>query len=227
MAYRDELEALNARCESLERDLRDLDARAREVAEDRTARPKIQRELEQARAGVRALRDKKPLPMLDSIRIASPCKASWEKMTGDDRVRFCGECKKSVYNLSSMARDEAEALLRDGSGNLCVRLYQRTDGTVMTNDCPVGKKRKRVRRLIAAGVGGTLLSAGGLMMASVALMGKPPDPHAMGAIARPPEPMQGEPSFQEIMPAPPSTVPALMGSAMAPLPAKRVAKGSR
>ncbi len=75
---------------------------------------------------------------LNDIRVASPCPPAWEDMTGDDRVRFCAECKLNVYNLSAMGRDEAEELVRDREERLCVRFYQRDDGTVLTRDCPVG-----------------------------------------------------------------------------------------
>jgi hypothetical protein len=47
--------------------------------------------------------------MLDQIKIASPCSADWDRMEGTDRVRFCGECKKNVFNLSAMTRRDAEA----------------------------------------------------------------------------------------------------------------------
>src|SRR6185436_10400246 len=84
-------------------------------------------------------------PPLENLRVASPCNASWEAMKGDERVRFCGECQKNVYNLSAMTRDEAERLLADREGSICVRLYKRADGTVINADCPVGVRRKRVR----------------------------------------------------------------------------------
>ena len=80
--------------------------------------------------------------LLSDVRIASPCPASWDKMTGDDRKRFCGQCKLHVYNLSAMAAPEAEALLQKSEGRLCVRLYRRRDGTVLTRDCPVGFRRR-------------------------------------------------------------------------------------
>lgn len=84
---------------------------------------------------------------IENIRVASPCTASWNKMEGDDRVRFCGSCQKSVYNLSAMNRLEAEQLVAEKEGRLCVRYYQRHDGTVLTSDCPVGLLA--VRRKIA------------------------------------------------------------------------------
>jgi hypothetical protein len=76
--------------------------------------------------------------MLDRISIAAPCTADWESMRGTDRVRHCGECNKNVYNLSEMTRWQAEALLRETEGQLCVRLYRRGDGTVLTSNCPAG-----------------------------------------------------------------------------------------
>src|SRR5262249_39510369 len=105
----------------------------------------------------------------DNIRIAAPCSADWAKMSGDDRARFCGDCKLNVYNLSDMTRDEAEALIREREGRLCVRYYQRADGTILLKDCTVGVHRRRRRRIAAAGVaaapagfgGGAATEAGG------------------------------------------------------------------
>ena len=85
---------------------------------------------------------------LSNIKIASPCSADWDQMYGDGRKRFCGDCKLNVYNLSGMTKDEAETLVMNAEGRLCVRFYQRADGSVITQDCPVGwakvKQRTRV-----------------------------------------------------------------------------------
>jgi len=90
---------------------------------------------------------------LDNISIASPCSADWNEMYGDDRKRFCGECKLNVYNLSGMSRDEAESLMINAEGRVCVRFYRRTDGTVLTQDCPVGwAKVKQRTRIFATAV---------------------------------------------------------------------------
>ena len=75
--------------------------------------------------------------------MASPCKIGWENMEGDDRVRFCGGCSKNVYNISEFSRTEAEAFLREHGVSKCVRFYRRRDGTVITNDCPVGLRKIR------------------------------------------------------------------------------------
>ncbi|MBT8494970.1 MAG: hypothetical protein KJO07_18115 [Deltaproteobacteria bacterium] len=101
------------------------------------------------------------------LKVASPCDASWAQMRGDDAVRFCGKCDKSVYNLSHMTCEQIEALLEagKGSGGICGRFYQRKDGTVLTQDCPTGLTRKRRKQKIlgASAVMLAALGAGGLL----------------------------------------------------------------
>jgi hypothetical protein len=80
---------------------------------------------------------------LENVRVASPCRADWNLMEGDDRTRFCQSCAKHVYNLSSMSKAEAEGLIAEKEGRLCVRFYQRADGTVLTDNCPIGLKVAR------------------------------------------------------------------------------------
>ena len=89
---------------------------------------------------------------LDDIRIASPCSSDWNSMYGDDRSRFCSDCKLNVYNLSGMTRDEAEQLVMNSEGRLCVRFFRRKDGTILTQDCPVGWRavKRRVSRIAVA-----------------------------------------------------------------------------
>jgi len=83
---------------------------------------------------------------LSLTRVASSCPASWEVMSGDDRVRFCSQCKLNVYNLSEMSKSEAEKLLRNHEGDrLCIKLHLRADGTIITQDCPVGIRLLKIR----------------------------------------------------------------------------------
>lgn len=89
---------------------------------------------------------------LDDTRIASPCKASWDQMTGNNTVRFCGECKLNVYNISNMVATDAAALIARSDGGICVRLYRRKDGTVLTQDCPVGLRAAIGRATKVAGM---------------------------------------------------------------------------
>lgn len=144
------------------------DAVAGEVAQKTRELDESRRMLEQARARAQ-------LPVLDGIRVASPCTADWNQMTGDDRTRHCDECKKNVYNLSDMTREEAEALLIERNGDLCVRYHQRHDGTILLADCTVGVQHRRRRRWIAAGavtiLAGSVGAAGAVQHAARSELG--------------------------------------------------------
>jgi len=142
MSYRDDLAALSAR----------HDALSSEVAQKTKELESATRMLDEAKARAR-------LPILDNIRVASPCSAEWAKMSGDQQVRHCGDCKKNVYNLSEMTREEAETLIIAKEGRLCVRYFQRKDGTILLKDCSIGISYRRRRRAVA--VGALALLAGG------------------------------------------------------------------
>lgn len=75
---------------------------------------------------------------IQSYFVASPCSMSWSDMTGDEAVRYCGECKLNIHNLSSLADQEVVALLdRKRSGErICTYFYRRDDGTIATDNCP-------------------------------------------------------------------------------------------
>lgn len=92
------------------------------------------------------------------VRIAAPCRADWERMHGNERVRFCGQCSMNVYNLSNMSEKDAEALITSAEGRLCVRYYHRSDGTILTNNCPVGLQalKRRVSGISRAVVSSVL-----------------------------------------------------------------------
>jgi hypothetical protein len=87
---------------------------------------------------------------LNRVRVAAPCKADWDQMIGNERVRFCSQCSLNVFNLSSMNRSEAESLIARTEGRLCVRFYRRSDGSIITKDCPVGLRAIRRRLSYAA-----------------------------------------------------------------------------
>lgn len=137
---------------------------------------------------------------LNNLRIASPCSQDWEAMVGDNLRRYCGECKLNVYNLSGMSKTEAENLIQMSEGRLCVRYFQRADGSVITEDCPVGwariKNRTKVLVTAAASLVFSLFGAVGLQFAvgrqevldatePVADYCLPPTPEVMGTPAPP------------------------------------------
>lgn len=128
--YRNEVDTLEARKVSLESELASVNER---------------------------LASKRRLPTLDGVRIASPCSVRWDEMKGDGRVRFCGQCEKNVFNISGMSRADAESLIHErveSGKELCLRLYKRPDGTILTDDCPVGLRAKirwRMQKAVLAG----------------------------------------------------------------------------
>jgi len=148
---------------------------------------------------------------LDNIRVAAPCSADWDNMVGNERVRSCEQCHLNVYNLSEMSRVEADRLINQAEGRLCVRFYRRRDGSIITQNCPVGLRaiKRRLSRLATA-VASFILS----LMAGVGFYRFADKrvwfrPHVMGGIAkadgnRPlPPSVQGEvvvsPSPEEIV----------------------------
>ena len=78
-------------------------------------------------------------------------------MNGDDRVRFCGECKLHVYNLSAMSKVDAEDLIATHEGRLCIRYFQRADGTVITDDCSRICKAIRRGKLMLSGAASAIM----------------------------------------------------------------------
>jgi hypothetical protein len=116
---------------------------------------------------------------LDRVTVAAPCDAGWENMVGNERVRFCAKCSLNVYNLSGMTKGEAERLVVQAEGRLCVRFYRRTDGTILTKNCPVGLRalRKRAARVATAAASAALSFFAGLL-AAAGLRERPPVPAA-------------------------------------------------
>lgn len=82
---------------------------------------------------------------VQQLEVASPCYERWDHMKGDDRVRHCASCKLNVYNVRELTGAEVEELVTRSSGRMCMRLYRRWDGTVLTRDCPMGLQQARVR----------------------------------------------------------------------------------
>ncbi|MFK7989502.1 MAG: hypothetical protein AB8I08_26030 [Sandaracinaceae bacterium] len=113
--------------------------------------------------------------LVDQARVASPCSARWDDMAGGPHARHCGSCDKTVYELSGLTSLEAAELLTGSQGELCVRLWRRKDGTVMTQDCGVGAKRKRRLRVVGAAAA-VVLSAVGIGAAPRSA--PEPPPHA-------------------------------------------------
>ena len=145
--------------------------------------------------------------LLDRITIASPCSADWNTMSGDDRRRFCAACKLHVHDLGAMTKAEAEALLQQPTnGRVCVRLFRRADGTVLTRDCPVGL-RLRLRRAFARALALGVALCTGLASCVRATTGSPAAPTAPTAPTKPTRSLMGEIEMGDVA-MPPAKRPA-------------------
>lgn len=123
---------------------------------------------------------------LDRITVPTPCTVDWNTMQGDDKVRFCSQCKLNVHNLSAMSQTEAENLMDASEGRLCVRFYRRLDGTVVTDNCPVGLRamRDKARLMMLKTAANIALLSGATALAAVALnAANPSSCLAQGAMA--------------------------------------------
>src|SRR3954465_15633251 len=65
-----------------------------------------------------------------SWNIPKPCAADWDKMSGDDRRRFCGHCRKHVHNISAMSERERAKFAKPENQRACVVYFQRPDGKI-------------------------------------------------------------------------------------------------
>lgn len=88
---------------------------------------------------------------LETINLAFSCPMDWDKMIGNNQIRYCPECKLNVYNISSLSSIEATKLINNNENKLCIKLYKRADGTVLTKDCSIGIKviKKKINTNIA------------------------------------------------------------------------------
>jgi hypothetical protein len=88
--------------------------------------------------------------LLDQFTVGTKCTESWDAMTGDGRVRFCGVCAKNVFNIAAMTQSEAERLLFETEGHVCTRLFRREDGRVLTRDCTAAERPRFLMKVAYA-----------------------------------------------------------------------------
>ncbi|MFK7999255.1 MAG: hypothetical protein AB8H86_06640 [Polyangiales bacterium] len=100
---------------------------------------------------------------LNILTVPEPCAEPWDEMSikGEGR-RHCDMCMQDVFDLSTMTQLDAEALVFENTGNVCVRFFRREDGTIVTSDCTPVRKRALTRA-----AGGVLKT--GLRVASACL----------------------------------------------------------
>jgi hypothetical protein len=86
---------------------------------------------------------------VQKVTIKSPCSVGWDTMEGDDKVRFCGQCKLNVYNISGMSEAEAANVLTRSDERPCVFLRRTEDGIIVSDNCPVALRSMRKRLVLS------------------------------------------------------------------------------
>jgi hypothetical protein len=129
---------------------------------------------------------------LNVLQVASPCDASWDQMSGDAQRRFCTHCNKFVHDLSAMPTDQAEKLVCESAGSLCVRFARdaRT-GAVLTLDYRPPPRRPSRARGVAVIASILAAMSFAATWAAYRVLRKPALPvptMIMGDIAMPPRP---------------------------------------
>jgi hypothetical protein len=106
------------------------------------------------------------------LNVNSPCEADWDSMTGNDEVRFCTHCEKSVHNVSAMTRKDAMRFVRANAGGVCVRFYSGPTGRTLHAD--EGKLHRITRRASLAAVGafGAVVALGSSVLAQTPAPGE-------------------------------------------------------
>jgi hypothetical protein len=120
--------------------------------------------------------------LLDNVRIASPCHALWSEMEGDDKMRYCKLCKLNVYDVSNMTKPEAEKLIRDTNATACLRLHYRSDGRIITRDCPVGFAAVKRRIRYAVAIASAIALAGWAKASTFWISGESPADSSFGQL---------------------------------------------
>ncbi|HEV7671098.1 MAG TPA: carboxypeptidase-like regulatory domain-containing protein [Thermoanaerobaculia bacterium] len=100
---------------------------------------------------------------LSRLRIASPCTASWDGMTGDTVRRHCAQCDRQVFDFSRMTPRQIEARVEASGGQLCARITRAGDGCLVTLPTPEPPFYWTERRAspVAAALVGALLALRG------------------------------------------------------------------
>lgn len=72
--------------------------------------------------------------ILDQVTVLDPCPMSWDKMVGDDKVRFCGECQRKVWNFFEMTDAEVVEVMQANPERLCAQIKKTKSGQLLTKD---------------------------------------------------------------------------------------------
>jgi hypothetical protein len=89
------------------------------------------------------------------FQITSPCTQDWDSMVGNDQIRFCTHCQRSVHDFSTMNRKQIKRLVAKSKGQLCVR-YSTVNPRPIITPPVLYKIGKRTSKIAAGAFTATL-----------------------------------------------------------------------
>ena len=100
-------------------------------------------------------------PYSSRFEITSPCTEDWDAMVGNDQIRFCKHCQRSVHDFSQMTSKMIRRLIAQSNGRICVRYSD-----VTPRPAPVLYKIGRRTSKIAASAFSAAIGLSGAMAAN-------------------------------------------------------------
>jgi hypothetical protein len=72
-----------------------------------------------------------------NLSIPEPCHESWDRMTPDEKGKFCGSCQKSVVDFTGMSDRQLGEFFKKTTGSVCGRFHE----DQLHRDIEIPKKR--------------------------------------------------------------------------------------
>lgn len=84
---------------------------------------------------------------MSKFRIPQPCHQDWNKMTPDEKGRYCEACNKSVNDFTHMKEEEIESVLKNANSGVCGRFTNLQLGKPNIVELNV-KQKSKARKLL-------------------------------------------------------------------------------
>jgi hypothetical protein len=112
-----------------------------------------------------------------ALRVRTACPKSWSELAGSGATRFCSECSLHVHGAAQLTRAQAERLVAEASGRVCMRLQIDPAGAPLYRDAAAAQPRvlDRAMRWALAAAAGLLAACHG------GDQGDPPDGEPLNA----------------------------------------------
>jgi hypothetical protein len=90
------------------------------------------------------------------FQITSPCTEDWDSMVGNDQIRFCTHCQRSVHDFSTMSRKQIKRIVAASGGRFCVRYSAVNPRPIVTPARVLYRIGKRTSKIAAGAFSATL-----------------------------------------------------------------------